>query len=709
MIQEKRMLKIIKNWQFIFTLLLIPLLAAPLYAVKPRSSTHKTSGQFERGILHNTSILFKGIITPAPQKQKILTSGDPYIWDIVSDSKNNFYIGAGNDGVIYKTTASGDTSVFCDTEELEVFALAVDSRDNLYAATSPNGKIYKIMPDGSRSIFFDPEDKYIWDLAFDAQNNLYAATGVTARIYQITPDGTSTIILHSEQSHIRCLFHNNNTLYAGSSANGYVYKLNPGAKPVVLFDTQMQEVNKIVATANGNAYAAAFGEPELKLQERKTNTKKGAGQTDEDEESEQALEAQSFILDNLTSAAQTPTSLFKIDQNGYSRDLWRGASERIHSLALHPDGNLLLGTGDQGKLYKINAEGDASLLLQVAESQITALTPTKKANYILGTSNLGNVYDIKPESVALASFESETIDAGMPSSWGTLTWEGQKNDGRIEFYTRSGNTEKPEQSWNPWVKAEGNNNALQITSPSARFIQWRCEMTGGKLNPMLEMVTVSYLQKNLPPQISDILVHHPGDYYQNSEPDQKEKGVSYPQNPPKTEFKKGYRSIDWLFEDPNYDSMLFDLYYKNLDQKSWKLLTKELASSYYTWDSQQMADGEYLIKIIGYDSPTNPENLALAGEKICDKFIIDNSGPEITGLHVKNGKLEFLVRDKWNTIKNVYYSIDAGDWKALFPVDGICDTKLESFSLPVSQTNGCEISVKAEDSIENTSVIHYQF
>ena len=55
-------------------LLLIIVLANSLYAVKPRSSTHKTKNQFERGTFKDISILDKGIITLAPKKQKIIDS-----------------------------------------------------------------------------------------------------------------------------------------------------------------------------------------------------------------------------------------------------------------------------------------------------------------------------------------------------------------------------------------------------------------------------------------------------------------------------------------------------------------------------------------------------------------------------------------------------------------------------------------------------------
>jgi len=706
--------KIIKSMKFLFILLIIAAVN-PLYAVKPRSSSHKTKNQFERGIYRDISILDKGIITLAPKKQKITDTGEPFIWSVITDKKGNTYIGTGNEGRIYKISAKGDSSLIFESGELEIFAMLIDQNENIYAGTSPNGKVYKIKPDGTNTVFFDPGDRYIWDLELDKNNNLYVATGSKAHIYKITPAGARTVLLQSEQSHIRCLKINTTTLYAGSSGNGYVYKIEQNKKPFVILDTQMQEVHDIVVTDKGHVYAAAFGEVELKFPEaaqqrkdEKTKSKPKDQDSNGDDE-EKSYGIQSFILDKVSQTIQSPTSLFHIDKDGHMKELWRGSQERIQSMILNRNGDVLLGTGDNGKLYNINDKGQVSLILKVQESQITALTYNAKDQLIIGTANLGSVYRIQPEAVSSASFESETIDTGSQSLWGTLSWEGKQNDGSIQFYTRSGNTEFPEQTWSPWQKAVKTNNILQIKSPSARFIQWKCELTGGKNNPVLEKVTISYLQKNLPPEITDIIIHRPGDFFEeNKNNSQKEKGITYPQNPPKAGVKKGYRSIDWLFEDPNFDGIIFDVYYKKQGSNYWKPLVRDMANSYYSWDSEQMANGEYTIKIIGKDTPGNPEKMALTNELESEKFIIDNTGPVIKNFKTENQNVSFSVQDKWNDIKNVYYSINAGEWKMVYPADNICDSKHEFFQITVNLKDKNEIAVKTIDAVENVSVFHYE-
>ncbi len=122
-----------------------------------------------------------------------------------------------------------------------------------------------------------------------------------------------------------------------------------------------------------------------------------------------------------------------------------------------------------------------------------------------------------------------------------------------------------------------------------------------------------------------------------------------------------------------------------------------------------MMDGKYEIKIVASDAPTNPENIALNGEKVSRVFIIDNSGPQITHLRHgnNNGKkvLTFRIADEWNLLKSVEYSIDAREWKKIYPVDGILDSRIEEFVLAVEK-GGQEVAVKASDSVGNVRVVH---
>jgi len=718
-----------KSLKFSFTFFSFLFFAAIAMASKPHVQSHSSFTQFQRGTLENISILYDGKLTLAPQKKLLMDSGDPFIWDVVADRQGNIYLATGNDGRIYKISASGDSSLFFDAPELEVYALAMDDAGNLLAATSPNGKVYRISPSGDGKTFFDPNDKYIWDLVFDKDGNLIVATGDSAKIYRVNRQGQSTVLFSSKQKHIRCLaLSSKGQLYAGSSGNGYVYKFLANDHPFVLFDTEMEEVHSLVVTPDGNVFAASFGEPSPSIPSAITSkTGQAASAASQQTKSQQqgkevSLAPQSIIPASLMRAAKTKTSLFKISPNGYGKDLWLDQDDHIQVLKLIDEGELLVGTGNKGKLFQVTADGKISLLLKTEESQITGIFISPKNEIFLGTSNMGRCYRLGNRPAKKGSFISETIDTGILSDWGVLSWEGTISQNQIRFFTRSGNTERPSQTWSEWVRVDKNSDDVyKISSPTARFLQWKCELSGVKTKAeYVDKVSISYLQQNLPPEITAVIIHKPGEYYDvKSNPGttmantgQGKSGLVYPQPLTKSEHKKGYRSVDWMFEDPNFDGLKFDLYYRRRGDKRWKLFAKDLQSSVYSWDSSQMSDGEYEIKVVASDAPGNPANLALTAERTSDPFIIDNTGPIFKSVKLrKEGQsqiLSFVVTDQWSPISNVSYSINAGEWSILYPVDQICDSKVEHFelSIPNDAEYPIEIAIKAFDKIENVSVLY---
>ena len=696
----------------------------------PRIQTHNGFSEFERGIVKNVSILSEGKLTLAPKSVRLLDTGDPFIWSVVADKKGNFFLGTGNDGRVYRVTSFGDSSLFFDAQELEVYALALDKQDNLYAGTSPNGKVYKITPSGKATVFFEPNETYVWALVFDSKSNLYVATGEKAKIYQVKPDGTSTILFESDQAHIRCLaFDAKDQLFAGSSGNGYVYKLLPEPKAFVLYDTQMEEVHSLAISSEGEVFAAAYGEPgRMPAPGASRSSDKPFSASNEEQQAKQTssgevtLSPQSIVPQNIMLPTRTRTSLFRIDKNGYAKDLWDVNDESIQIIILDQSGNIIIGTGERGKLYQMNRAGETSLILKADEPQITALNTAGSHGLIMGTSNMARCYRIGAEASNSGSFESETIDTGAHTSWGVLSWECETNGCKVSLYTRAGNTERPELTWSSWTKVQ-EGEVLRISSPTARFLQWKCEFQGmGKTSPVLDKVSITYIQKNLPPEITAVIIHKPGEYYEIKEssdsgtnPGSGKSGLLFPQPLTKSENKKGFRSVEWLFQDPNIDGLTFDVFYSNLDDKLWKPLTKDWEGSGYSWDSAQMADGKYQIKVSASDAPSNPEKLALAAEKLSDPFIIDNTAPEIIDISPgRNGQqrvIGFRVSDKWNLISNVQYSIDAGGWQMIYPIDGICDSEKERFeiTIPTDHTGPLCLAIKAMDSANNVGTVQEMF
>lgn len=688
----------------------ILLLSFPLWSSSVKTVTHSSRSDFERGETHNVTILHDGVLTPAPTLELVLDTGDPYIWTLAEDSQGNTYIGSGNEAKIYKVLKNGDSTLIFDAEELAVFAMAIDADDVLYAATSPNGKVYKIKSQDQITPFFDPPETYIWDLQLTADNNLLVATGDEASIYHITSRGDSKKLFQENVSHVRSLaVADDGTIYAGTSGKGYVYRI-ADENPFVLFDPQMEEVNGLIVRPDGSVTASVFGEmisPTSTQRVVQQTNNRNADSNNSSEEEEAALASQMIALENLKRPQKTPMSLFLISPDGYAKDLWIGSDEEIQAIAPYTDDDILVGSGSSGKVLQVDRQGNVSILLDSDESHVTALLKSEKDHVLVGASNMGKCYRVVPGRADSAIFVSEPIDADVPAVWGTMKIEGNEHSSFVTLYTRSGNTEQPSSSWSDWQTVVSENDILRIKSPTARFVQWKCEFADERTK--IDEISLSYRQKNIAPEISSIIIHRPGDYYetQNNTGD-KETGVNFPIPLTNKQRKRGYQTVDWLFEDANYDALVFSVFYLRNGSSQWRELATDLNVNFYSWDSEQMADGEYRIKVAASDKPSNTANEALTHENKSRPFVVDNSPPLVRWQSRKNqNSIRFRVQDDWHTLSTVEYSLDAGDWESIHPQDGLLDSKGEEFEIKLPDEGTHDIAVKATDKVGNTSVNHF--
>jgi hypothetical protein len=171
------------------------------------------------------------------------------------------------------------------------------------------------------------------------------------------------------------------------------------------------------------------------------------------------------------------------------------------------------------------------------------------------------------------------------------------------------------------------------------------------------------------------------------------------------------RKVSWQAFDPNGDRLRYHLYFRGEEEEEWKLLKEDLTNSSYTWDSQSFPDGTYLLRVEARDSPDNPEGQALAAEKISDPFVVDNTPPkvlQVKGRAVETSHCEVVGRaaDELSPIKELWYSVDAGDWRALPVSDGVFDSPEEEFSFSTEPLSPGEhtIVIKAVDRANNVGV-----
>ncbi len=678
-----------------------------------------------KGDARGVSIAENGAISLAPSYTLFYDTKEAYIWSTATDTAGNIYLGTGHDGKIFKVEPSGAGRLLYDAAELDVTALVTDAKGTLYAATSPEGKIYKIAPDGTAAVFFDPTYKYIWALLYDnATSTLYAGTGDKGVIYKIDAAGKDTIIADTNETNIVSLaLDKSGNLIAGTDPSGLVLRISPDKKTFALLDTPAQEIHSLTVAPDGSIYALSVSQQGAALKTTgvgasSTTSLSGEGviriSTSDEEGSVSVQSAEvSSSMSGGARGSGAKSSVFRILPDGGNELLWSSNDTIGFTMKLLPNGSILVGTGTKGRIYSISTDRSQTLFIQSLDEQTSAIFAVGD-NLFAASSNLGRLYRIGNTSVSEGSYISTVRDTKFAGQWGALHWRGA---GNVQIQTRTGNTETPDLTWSDWSTPYSKATGEQITSPRARFIQWKAILksstqtsgaakgnttsTGNgaaSANARLEAVTVAYLPRNQAPEISAITVFPPGIALQEMmtgvDPSILSSGLD-PQLfglstnlPPRRFFQKGARTITWAASDANDDTMIYNLFYKTLGDNSWHLLGENLTQHYYTIDGNRLADGDYLFRVTASDSPENPEETALKNERTTDTIAIDNTPPVIKGgAPVVSGNLVEIIFEATEATSRIVkgeYSVDGGMWKLVFPVDGIADSTKEGFKVKVT-------------------------
>ena len=686
-----------------------------------------------KGDARGVSIADNGALTLAPSYTLFYDTKEAYIWSSTTDAAGNIYLGTGHDGKIFKVGASGAGRLLYDAAELDVTALAADGAGNLYAATSPEGKIYKITDNGTATVFFDPEYKYIWSLLFDkATSTLYAGTGDKGVIYKIDAAGKERIIADTNEANIVSLaLDRSGNLIAGTDPSGLVLRISPDGKTFALLDTPAQEIHSLSVTADGSIYALGINQQGAAQKTTSVGTPSTTSVTGEgviriSTDDEAGVSVQSVEMSPAGGAATrsraegAKSSVFRILPDGGSELLW--SSNDVIGFAMHVQatGGVLVGTGSKGRIYSIAPDRTQTLLIQSPEDQTAAILSVG-GNLFAASSNLGRLYRIGSQPVNEGTYISTVRDTRFAGQWGVINWRGTS----VQIQTRTGNTETPDLTWSDWSPVYTKSDGDSITSPRARFIQWKATLrnaapaagAGGRAGARLEAVTVAYLPRNQAPDISVVNVLPAGvalaELPSGMDPSILSSGLDpalfglSTNLPPRRFYQKGARTITWAASDANDDDLVYVLYYKNLGDNDWHLLADQLTQNYYTIDGNRLADGAYNFKVVTSDSPGNPDGIALTSEQVTATVEIDNTPPSIrAGNPAASGnavEVTFEVTDATSRIIKGEYSVDGGPWRLVFPSDGIADAAKESFKVRVTFDKPGEhvIAFRVSDSSSN--------
>lgn len=677
-------------------------------------------GEFLQGEARGVSITDTGAIVLAPKLTEVFNSQQSYVWSSAIDNSGNIFLGTGNDGKIFKVT-NGRGALFADLNELDVTALAVGRDGSLFAGTSPDGKVYRIDQSGKAEVYFDSNDKYIWSLAILSDGSLAVGTGENGKIYKVKSAGAapeSALLFDSSDTHIISLAADKNgNLYAGTDSNGLVLRISPDGKVFALLDAALREIHELSIGADGSVYALALSDSASASRSNPSTVTgtapDGTGVVVAVTSTEAAAPPPTKSRYDLSTAK---SAVYRILPDGSNEIAWSSASVTGFSILANPNGNgVYIGTSDKGRIYSVTNDGRETLLLQSNEGQISTLKSFGQ-NIIATSSNQGKVYQFGAETLAEGNYESVVRDAQNSALWGRIWW---RSSGNVQIQTRSGNTQKPDETWSDWSALSNNPTGTQISSPKARFIQWRAIL---KSSAVLNEVNVSYLANNIAPEILSIqifptnvallanpqLVIDPN--IENSGLDPAVFGLppAGMVTPPRRAYQRGARAFQWTAEDRNGDKLEYAVYYRGLNEQTFKLLRDNLRDNFFTLDGLALADGRYVFKIVAKDSPSNPLNQALSGERLSETIVIDNSPPEVSAIgtpqvSADKARVAFEATDSASFINRAEYSLDGSDWQTVYADDGISDSAKEryTFDVPLKTTGEYSITLRVFDNNGN--------
>src|SRR5215510_4184938 len=657
-----------------------------------------------KGEARGVSITDTGVVTLAPNVNEIFNTEQAYIWSTAVDGAGNVYLGTGHDGKLYRVGADGKGSLLYKASELDVTALAIGKDGTLFAATSPDGKVYRVTADGKADVYFDPADKYIWSLAVMTDGSLAVGTGDSGKLYRVRAAGAtpeSSLLVSTNQTHVISLAVTpQGDLIAGTDSGGLVLRVSPEGKTFALFDTSLREIHALAPAADGSIYALALSDAAATARPPSTPTTptpqptEGATPTTSVtitavDESGAPVQGQPAPARSRSDVSNARSAVFRILPDGATDVVW--SSTTVTAFAIAPAlqaGSVLIGTADKGRIYSVTNDGRDTLLLQSPEGQISSLLVRNNQIYA-ASSNQGKLFRFGDELVNEGTFESTVRDAKLTASWGRIWWRGA---GNVEIQTRTGNGERPDATWSDWSTVYRSSEGNQISSPRARFIQWRATMraSGSASAPSrVEDVSVAYLQRNVAPEVLSITALPIGVGLQQMaqvavDPNVESSGLDpsvfgpVAQVPPRRFYQRGARSFQWQAEDRNGDTLEYAIYYRALGEQTFRLLKDKLRDNFYTIDGAALADGRYVIKVVATDAPDNPAGQKLSGERLSEPVDIDNTPPvvKVMGqpqLGRDSVRVVFTADDATGKVRKADVSIEGAAWLPVFPDDGIAD------------------------------------
>lgn len=738
----------------LFLISALALLPAGLCCASTSAVWEMTSfSDFVKGKFDGVSLGRDGRLTLAPKLDTLFTSEQPVIWSVASAPDGALYAATGNRGRVFRIEQNGTARLFWTADRPEVFAIAVDRKGIVYAASSPDGKIYRI-ENGKASEYFDPKTKYIWSLTLADDGTLYAGTGDDGRVFRITGAGQGDLYYATGQGNVTGLIiDKQGRLLAGTEPNGILYRITAKDKAFVLYDSSLPEIRAVAPNADGSIYAVALGGSlAKKVQGAQANqavqgdavpsvstsitvTADAGGDIKPPTPVKPPQETAPAPVPAITTTTAVSTdttpveksAIYRINPDNTVDTLWSSKEENVYDILPGADGQVYFSTDASGRIYRLSRDSKLTLVAQTNEAEATRLLQWK-GSMLAATGNMGKIYRLGA-STTRGTYESPVFDAGSVAQWGRLRWQGDNGAGTIAMRTRSGNSIRPDSTWSDWSELLTDPDNAQIKSPNARFLQYEADLSG--TGATIENVSAAYLPQNNPPVVRSVTVLTTVTPAPAAQPragstastattpysvSVTDTGDAVPVSSTGTATQTLSRAsqqqllISWQADDPDGDKLLYEVDFRGEGEREWKPLRKNITDTSLTIDGDALADGRYYFKVTASDRQSNPPAAAKESDLVSSPVLIDNTPPVVRIQSAQRAgagaDVSFTAQDSTSALRRAEYSIDAGSWTPVAPVDGILDSLTEQFRLHIDSVPAGEhlLVVRAVDSGGNTGL-----
>jgi hypothetical protein len=681
-------------------------LFATVAASGPQYWTVASQADFLEGRPTGVTIDAHGRLLPSPAVTVVNDLTAPQAWSLTG-ANGTWYAGTGGDGRVVRGRDQ-DVSTILDVEPAGIHAVAT-SGARVFAGSSPDGAVHVVEADGTSRVFFDPAEPYIWALAFDRDGQLWVGAGHPATIYRVAPDGAATVVARPPARHVVSLaVDQSGRILAGTDLPARLYRIEGGTRLSVLFESPLTEMRAIRPTTDGGAFAvglSASGEPggEAAVTGSVTITVGGAQ-----------------LSSSSTAGPEAPPTgrrsiLYRVAASGDWDAIW-DTTDAIYDIAVIDPETVLIATGPDGRIYQVRTDGSAQLITAIDARQVTRLLRDGNRT-LMATANPGRIVALGSTAAAptaASTYTSTVRDGRTLTRWGTIQWDATSG---VTLQTRTGNTEVPDESWSDWSDAYSTSAGQAITSPVARYLQWRASFPAGS---SLTSVTVAYLPRNSKPAVTEITIHPAGVVFQR--PFASDEGaiaglddaIAATRRPPGADapsapslgrrmFQRGLRTLQWKADDPDEDRLTYTLEYRREGETDWRPLRADLADPLFVWDTTSVADGRYFVRVTASDASTNTADRVLTGHRDSDAVDVDNTPPVIT-VSLSGLRAEVRVTDGHSGLHRVEYAIGGSGWQVLRAEDGLTDSRSETYvvTLPDAAAAGVLV-VRAADVMQNVT------